>query len=421
MAYALPPDVAFAMGMGALGSMFFGRKKKKRTAKGRNKCRNRKEWSAMRDNWTDKQFVRRFKLDKDNFAGLLDKARGERHVHAPAMPCTPRRLIVFVFDSLHSLSQHRSCLQMVGHTPSFVSNEKYACNSSGSPIAPECKLAISLRWLAGGSYLDICDIYDISESSFYPILWETLEIIDKVLKIRFPTNDPISLSRMSEAFGKRTGGVLHGCVGALDGWAPRLQRPQLSAVPNPAQYFSRKGFCTYSLTRAHSKQPHTALITLNLHITGCFVTPVELAIGPKRVRSHTPLSLSLDLSHPSLTSSRSSALHRHTDTLNVQAMCDANRRITFLSILADGATHDSTAFAISNLSTFLASGKLPEPYWIAGDSAYPLSDCLLTPYGRARDGTIDPARDTFNFFQSSARMKYVECRIEGFMTGDVMG
>ena len=373
----------------------------------------------MRDNWTDKQFVRRFKLDKDNFAGLLDKARGERRVHAPDMPYTPRRLIVFVFDSLHSLSQHRSCLQMVGHTPSFVSNAKHACNSSGSSIAPECKLAISLRWLAGGSYLDICDIYDISESSFYPVLWETLEIVDKVLKIRFPTNDPISLSRMSEAFGKRTGGVLHGCVGALDGWAPRLQRPQLSAVPNPAQYFSRKGFCTYSTLRALETAPHCTL-TLNLRITGRFITPVELALGPRRVRSHTPLSLALSTPFPHLVRRRSIPL---TDTLNVQAMCDANRRITFLSIIADGATHDSTAFAISNLSTFLASGKLPEPYWIAGDSAYPLSDCLLTPYGRARDGTIDPARDTFNFFQSSARMKYVECRmkVEGFVTGDVVG
>ena len=214
----------------------------------------------------------------------------------------------------------------------------HAHNSGGGPILPEIKLAITLRWLCGGSYLDIVDNFMISESTFYPIIFETMKVLDEVECISFP-RDKISLERASEGFGRRTNGVLDGCVGALDGWAPRLQRPRVTAdCPNPSDYYSRKGFYT----------------------------------------------------------------------LNVQAMCDANRRFVFVSMVSCGAVHDSTAFALSRLSTLLEEGKLPEPYWIAGDQAYPLSDSLLTPFGRPRRGPMDPASDAFNFFQSSARMN-IEC------------
>jgi hypothetical protein len=31
-----------------------------------------------------------------------------------------------------------------------------AVNSSGTPIHPKTRLAVTLRWLAGGSYVDLC-------------------------------------------------------------------------------------------------------------------------------------------------------------------------------------------------------------------------------------------------------------------------
>ncbi len=37
-----------------------------------------------------------------------------------------------------------------------VPNEVKAFNSSGGPITLKTRLAVSLRWLAGGSYLDLC-------------------------------------------------------------------------------------------------------------------------------------------------------------------------------------------------------------------------------------------------------------------------
>jgi hypothetical protein len=46
-------------------------------------------------------------------------------------------------------------------------NEQKAINSSGSAISVKTRLAVSLRWLAGGSYLDICFAFAISYTSFY--------------------------------------------------------------------------------------------------------------------------------------------------------------------------------------------------------------------------------------------------------------
>jgi hypothetical protein len=43
----------------------------------------------------------------------------------------------------------------------------------GGPIIPELCLFCTVRWLAGGSYLDIIDITGISVASFYRIVWKT--------------------------------------------------------------------------------------------------------------------------------------------------------------------------------------------------------------------------------------------------------
>jgi hypothetical protein len=40
-----------------------------------------------------------------------------------------------------------------------------AIRSSGSPITNYCRLAMTLRWLAGGHYLDICQLYQVDYTS----------------------------------------------------------------------------------------------------------------------------------------------------------------------------------------------------------------------------------------------------------------
>jgi hypothetical protein len=39
--------------------------------------------------------------------------------------------------------------------------------SSGSPISTVTRLAVTLRWVAGGSYTDLCFAWGVSVASFY--------------------------------------------------------------------------------------------------------------------------------------------------------------------------------------------------------------------------------------------------------------
>ena len=58
---------------------------------------------------------------------------------------------------------------------------KKGTNSSGSAVTPLIKLAVTLRWLAGGSYIDICGLFGLGVGSFFSSrgpLWPTIEILN---------------------------------------------------------------------------------------------------------------------------------------------------------------------------------------------------------------------------------------------------
>ena len=59
-------------------------------------------------------------------------------------------------------------------------------------VTPETRLAITLRWLAGGSYLDICFAFGVSIGSFFRsdgLVWPTIMAIDNALKIDVDVTD----------------------------------------------------------------------------------------------------------------------------------------------------------------------------------------------------------------------------------------
>jgi len=84
-----------------------------------------------------------------------------------------------------------------------ITNEKMAQISSGSTVNNRTKLACTLRWLAGGSYLDTCFEFGVSKATFYAadgVVWPVMEAIDVVLEIGLPVNDPVELQRISKEF-----------------------------------------------------------------------------------------------------------------------------------------------------------------------------------------------------------------------------
>ena len=76
--------------------------------------------------------------------------------------------------------------------PVLRKNEKYSVISSGSVISTATRLAVTLRWLAGGSYIDLCFAWGISKTSFYShrgVLWPTIAALDDLLQLGIPLSN----------------------------------------------------------------------------------------------------------------------------------------------------------------------------------------------------------------------------------------
>ena len=157
-----------------------------------NRARPPLDFSAHADFLTEAEFARLFRLDKLTFAWLLDGLR-------PLLPAGPDALPVNV------------------------------------------QLSACLRFLAGGSYLDICWSHGIARATLYAVVERVLPALDRIdaLNLRFPINDLSWLATKARGFQARFDNPLYGCVGALDGLAVRIVRP---SVPNSQAYFNRKGF-----------------------------------------------------------------------------------------------------------------------------------------------------------------------------------
>jgi len=123
-------------------------------------------------------------------------------------------------------------------------NATKARNSSGTEIPVTTRLAVTLHWLAGASYLDLCFAWGISSSSFFSrrgVLWPTISAIDKALPMGFPVNDNERLEQLAEGFRNHSGGVMDGCVLALDGLGVIVRCPFKDDVERQRDYRFRKG------------------------------------------------------------------------------------------------------------------------------------------------------------------------------------
>ena len=132
----------------------------------RNRIRNRKHALDEMDNMSDAYFKRMFRMSKRSFQVLLDRLCEEWGDSV----CSPE-------------------------------SERMGIFSSGSSVSAKTRLAITLRFLAGGSYLDICFAFGVALGSFYVdggILWKTIETLDHILDLGFPFENENELKRISK-------------------------------------------------------------------------------------------------------------------------------------------------------------------------------------------------------------------------------
>ena len=113
-------------------------------------------------------------------------------------------------------------------------------------VPVEFKVAMTLRWLAGGSYLDLCLVYQVSKAIFFGTVKDVTEAICASGTGAFYVPTTESQRRtLANGFALRsTHGVLRDCVGAIDGLFVKTRAPSPRETPNIRRYRSghKNGF-----------------------------------------------------------------------------------------------------------------------------------------------------------------------------------
>jgi hypothetical protein len=93
--------------------------------------------------------------------------------------------------------------------------------------------------------------------------------------------------------------------------------------------------------------------------------------------------------------------------INCQVVCNDEFLILDLDCDWPGRTHDARIWAWSDVRKYLEGGVAPVVYYLAGDSAYPISPVLMKPYNN-REAADDALSRLFNSRLSAIRTRMSE-------------
>lgn len=119
------------------------------------------------------------------------------------------------------------------------------CGSPNGCMTPELKLSMTLRWMAGGSYLDIYFFHGVSDGAFWRAKKQTIDAIlnHQSLDLCFPDlNDTNALQKISDGFKEKSEmGIMDHCIGAIDGCLIDLHSVRGECAKQALRYYTRKG------------------------------------------------------------------------------------------------------------------------------------------------------------------------------------
>ncbi|CAN0179766.1 unnamed protein product, partial [Ectocarpus fasciculatus] len=248
--------------------------------------------------------------------------------------------------------------------PKLQRDEKMGALRNGS-IPVEFQLAMTLRFLAGGSVFEVMDSNVIARSTAYAIVHRVIDAINQTrqLDCKWPVGD--DAEAQAELYRRRsTNGVIRRCVGAMDGLFVRMLQPTLKRHAVPGSFYSghKKAFGMNFQVRDDTGRTHVVACR---HIFIQQLSPAAPTI---------PVSV-------------------------VFGICNARYEIIAWTMNCPGSQNDRTAFKHSGFDALLS--KMPPDCFIVGDAAYPASNRVLVPY----PGTaLTRSQDAYNFYQSQARI-----------------
>jgi hypothetical protein len=172
------------------------------------------------------------------FLLLMEVAMGERkikwkHTRLNWKEHVEQLLHEESFDNQYRMSLEAFTTLVDLLRPMITPNIIKSLNSCPDPTYPEMVVAVGIRWLAGGSYLDLKTSFGISRSSVFRLRDMFVDAI------RFP-DTPEEIEKVRGQFeAKSTNRVMRGCVGAMDGMFAKIKQPfRADSNGNPRSFHS---------------------------------------------------------------------------------------------------------------------------------------------------------------------------------------
>jgi DDE superfamily endonuclease len=228
----------------------------------------------------------------------------------------------------------------------FIANQGQGLDAKIPLIPGEIKVAISIRMLAGGSYLDLVPLFEVSTSHLYNIFHTFLAWVLK--SFEFPLvpwlreRNWSAINHLANIYAEKSNGIFFGAFSAIDGLAVRVKSPTEREVADPGNYYCRKGFYALNVQ---------AICDKSKQFLWCY---------------------------------------------------PSNKGSTHDSVAF-------TSSKLFELLKEVSEDLYERGLFIVGDSAYNLTSFLVTPYDTDEVGSdSDHSKDSFNYHLSSCRI-YIEC------------
>ena len=145
-----------------------------------------------------------------------------------------------LFDKTYRMT-HRAFKKLVSLIRANL-NHKTTHSRVAEPLSVELMVALTLRYLAGGSVLDLKNVYTLNRSWAYKLRDKVIDAIlsCNALEISFPIGDMDKLNEIRLGFMSKSHlNIFHQCLGGLDGMLQPCQCPSRDeAQGNQNGYYS---------------------------------------------------------------------------------------------------------------------------------------------------------------------------------------
>ena len=190
----------------------------------------RRTWDKEEKRFSRKMFFRLFRMKRSTFQKLC------------------HRIECNVGDESFKSESYISKLKREGNVTEKGRIMNAARTNTGEYISGEWKVAMSLRLMAGATYLDMYLWANVSPDYVMRIFrhtnqyWFAQDFVSPMNYFDNILRNKEGRDKVRERFGDTSDGIMFGVVGAVDGWLVRIICPLMTEVPNPGKYMSRKGF-----------------------------------------------------------------------------------------------------------------------------------------------------------------------------------